>query len=304
MLNEIIIILAYTYISFLFLKLLEWIYKVTLRSRKPHNCIYGVGSWVFITGASEGIGKNFAEEFAKQGFNLILVSRNISNLKKCEEAIKIINQNIEILSIPFDFTKKITIEDYKNSFDEVIQKKDISILINNIGLRDVRKFTEFSLEEVHNIIVANTIPQVLLSKMLLHKFKERKNRSAVINISSSSSVYPLPLFVLYSSTKILNHNLSVRLNYELNNKIDILSATPFFVQTSTVKMIPNGLTVITSHQFVNSVLDQLGYESHTYGYWSQQVLGFIFENVVEYVLFLVVYLLKKRKKNSEDNISH
>jgi len=162
MLNEIIIILAYTYISFLFLKLLEWIYKVTLRSRKPHNCIYGVGSWVFITGASEGIGKNFAEEFAKQGFNLILVSRNISNLKKCEEAIKIINQNIEILSIPFDFTKKITIEDYKNSFDEVIQKKDISILINNIGLRDVRKFTEFSLEEVHNIIVANTIPQVLL----------------------------------------------------------------------------------------------------------------------------------------------
>jgi len=69
-------------------------------------------------------------------------------------------------------------------------------------------------------------------------------------------------------------------------------------------MIPNGLTVITSHQFVNSVLDQLGYESHTYGYWSQQVLGFIFENVVEYVLFLVVYLLKKRKKNSEDNISH
>jgi 17beta-estradiol 17-dehydrogenase / very-long-chain 3-oxoacyl-CoA reductase len=304
MLNELVIILAYSHISYLFLKLLIWIYKVTLRTRKPHNSIYGQGSWVFITGASEGIGKTFAEKFAKQGFNLVLVSRNISKLKKCEETIKNLYQNIEIISIPFDFTKKISINDYQNSFGDVIRKKDISILINNIGLRDVRKFTEFTLDEVHNIIVANTIPQVLLSKMILDKFYERKNRSAVINISSSSSVYPLPLFVLYSSTKIFNHNLSIRLNYEINNKIDIISATPFFVQTSTVKMTPNGLTVITSDQFVNSVLDQLGYESHTYGYWSQQLLGFIFENVVEYILFLVVYFLNKRKKSSEVNNVH
>ncbi len=41
-----------------------------------HLKIYGKNSWVIVTGATDGIGKGFCEEFAKRGFNILLVSRN------------------------------------------------------------------------------------------------------------------------------------------------------------------------------------------------------------------------------------
>ena len=73
-------------------------------------------------------------------------------------------------------------------------------------------------------------------------------------MSISSSVYPLPNFVLYSGFKRL---IFKGINYELKNRVEILSAKPFFVKSSTVNLTNNGLTLISTQQFVNSILDQL-----------------------------------------------
>jgi 17beta-estradiol 17-dehydrogenase / very-long-chain 3-oxoacyl-CoA reductase len=56
------------------------LYKLTLRPKKNLKLEYGENSWALITGASDGIGKGFAIELAKQNFNLILIARNSEKL--------------------------------------------------------------------------------------------------------------------------------------------------------------------------------------------------------------------------------
>ena len=222
----------------------------------PRTGSSSMDSWVLITGASEGIGKTFAEEFSKLGFNILIVLRDIHKLNKCKVSIKQVSKTSKIEWISFDFSK-IELKQYQKYFIEIFSKYDISILINNVGVREVQNFNEFTLDQVYNMSVINVVPQVVLTRMLIDKFLERKNRSAIINMSSSSSVYPLPNFVLYSATKVLNDYFSRGISYELQNKVDILSAKPFFVKSSTNNLTNNGLTVTSTQQFVNSILDQL-----------------------------------------------
>ena len=75
--------------------------------RKPYDLLkrYGEKSYVIVTGATDGIGKEFCNQFAKLGFNLILVSRNIGKLiKVCTEFKE--KYSIDAKYIQFDFTKK------------------------------------------------------------------------------------------------------------------------------------------------------------------------------------------------------
>ena len=98
-----------------------------------------------ITGASEGIGKTFAEEFSKLGFNILLVSRDKDKLSKCKESIKQICKTSKIEWISFDFSK-IELKQYQKYFIEIFSKYDISILINNFGISEVQNFNEFTLD--------------------------------------------------------------------------------------------------------------------------------------------------------------
>jgi 17beta-estradiol 17-dehydrogenase / very-long-chain 3-oxoacyl-CoA reductase len=66
-------------------KFAYFFYKNFIRQRLALSRRYGKNSWVLVTGATEGIGKGFCEEFAKEGFNIILVSRNIEKLKNTSD---------------------------------------------------------------------------------------------------------------------------------------------------------------------------------------------------------------------------
>ena len=62
--------------SFVFCKSLRALFKYFVFSRKNLIDRYGRGSWVLVTGASDGLGKQYAMDFAKDGFNIILMARN------------------------------------------------------------------------------------------------------------------------------------------------------------------------------------------------------------------------------------
>ena len=77
----------------------------------PFNLItrYGQNSWAVVTGASDGIGEGFCYELAKDGFNICLISRTESKLRKVEENIKKINPKV---------STKVVVADFKRSSDE------------------------------------------------------------------------------------------------------------------------------------------------------------------------------------------
>ena len=87
-------------------KLIYIYYKKFIR--KPHNLIerYGKDSYIIVTGATDGIGKEFCNQFAKLGFNLILISRNLNKLNQVSSEFKSKYPNLKTEIIEFDFTKK------------------------------------------------------------------------------------------------------------------------------------------------------------------------------------------------------
>jgi short-subunit dehydrogenase len=93
--------------------------------------LYGKGSWVVITGGSDGIGYGFAQELAKLGFNMVLIARNKKKLK--DTAIFLAGRyKIEVITIQKDFTKTYE-SDFYDEIMEKISHLDVSILVNNVG---------------------------------------------------------------------------------------------------------------------------------------------------------------------------
>ena len=141
---QIFLSIVWYYTLFIVLKAIFNVFYLVYRHyiRKPFDLKlrYGEGSWVIVTGATDGIGKSMCIEFAKLGFNIILVSRTLSKLNDVANELKLINSNILTEVIEFDFTILFTIHDYQLAFSEVIEKKDISILVNNVGFTESKTF--------------------------------------------------------------------------------------------------------------------------------------------------------------------
>lgn len=87
------------------ISLLRALYRVAIRPRKNFIKRYGPGSWAFVTGASDGIGKVFCKELAKMGFNIVLVARNKKKLEEAAEDIKKCNKDINTRICVSDLSK-------------------------------------------------------------------------------------------------------------------------------------------------------------------------------------------------------
>lgn len=59
---------------------------------------------MLVTGASDGIGLSYCQEFAKMGFNIVLMGRNLEKLNRVEEKLRALNQTILTKSVVFDFS--------------------------------------------------------------------------------------------------------------------------------------------------------------------------------------------------------
>jgi short-subunit dehydrogenase len=93
---------------------------------------YGKASWVFLTGAANGIGLEYAWYFARRGFNIIAIDIDKQGLEKAKSSIQE-SFTVEVYAKTVDLTKLSTIEDYKRIVKEV-KDKDISIVVNNAGI--------------------------------------------------------------------------------------------------------------------------------------------------------------------------
>ena len=86
--------------------------------------------WAIITGGSEGIGRSFALDLAKSGFNILIASRTLSKLQKVEKELKETNPNIKVKCVPIDLANTI---DYSTITKDTEVMDNLGILVNNAG---------------------------------------------------------------------------------------------------------------------------------------------------------------------------
>lgn len=178
---------------------------------------------VLITGASSGIGKATAYEFASHGYNLILVARRISNLEQIKAEIQN-KYDVEISIFGRDLSK---IESAEELHQTILDKNlNPDILINNAGFGLKGNFLDFNTNKEEEMLILNMITLTKLCR-LFGKHFSNTGGGTIINIASTAAFQAVPNLSTYSATKAYVLSLSEALAYEFKKyKINVLAICP------------------------------------------------------------------------------
>ncbi|XP_053321091.1 very-long-chain 3-oxoacyl-CoA reductase-B-like [Spea bombifrons] len=239
------------------------------------------GGWAVVTGATDGIGKAYAQELAKRGFDVVLISRTLEKLKKVAEEIER-ESGRKTKIIQADFTRGLELYD---SIEDGLQGLDIGILVNNVGMT----YTEGSVlfldvtdikKRTTDIINCNITSMIQMTRIVLPNMVKRK-KGLIINLSSEAGTRPYPMMTLYSSTKVFMDFFSRCLNTEYGSQgITVQCVMPLLVSTNMTRRMETNLFVKTPESFAREALNTVGYVSRTSGCLSHSLQSY----AVRYVL--------------------
>jgi NADP-dependent 3-hydroxy acid dehydrogenase YdfG len=196
------------------------------------------GKVVIITGASSGIGKACAFEFADNGASVVLAARQENELKKIEEEIKM--HGGDAMSVKTDVRN---IEDCKMLITKTLEKyKKIDVLINNAGISMRASFEDLDLSVIKELMDTNFYGAVYCTKFALPYLLEQKG--TIIGISSISGLTPLPGRTGYCASKYAMDGFFDTLRLETINKgLKVLVVHPGFTSSNIRKAALNKLGV-------------------------------------------------------------
>jgi len=150
-----------------------------------------------ITGASAGLGYEFAHLFARDKYNLVLVSRSGPKLAQLADQLRA-EHGISIKTIPLDLGLPHAAQ---NLFDETQNAGlIIDILVNNAGYGKLGRFVDIPLEESYGQIQLNILALTLLTRLYLPSMIERKF-GRIMNVASTAAFQAGPLMAVYYASK-------------------------------------------------------------------------------------------------------
>ena len=175
-----------------------------------------------ITGASSGIGREFAIILDNLGYDVIIVARR---REKLEEVKNILKNETRI------YTADLSVRE--ECFRLFSAFPDIDILINNAGCGVFGGFSETDTEKELSMLDINISATHILMKLYLTEFK-KKNKGYILNIASSAAFFSGPLFSSYYASKAYVYRLTKAVSYELKknkSRVSVSVACPGPVNT-------------------------------------------------------------------------
>ena len=205
-----------------------------------------------ITGASSGLGADFARILSAKGYDLILVARR---KKKMEALAKELKTNVEIIELDISSTYNCM-----KLYDKV-KKEKIDILINNAGFGLFGKFDETKLDTELDMIDLNIKAVHTLTKLFLKDFKKRDS-GYILNIASAAAFLPGPLMSTYYATKAYLLHLTLAIREELdkdssNVYIGALCPGPVDTEFNKVAKVKFTVKSLSSEYITKYAIDKM-----------------------------------------------
>ena len=183
---------------------------------------------VLITGASSGIGRESAIEFAKLGANVILVARRQDKLGEIADELK--RFNVTTLVYSCDVSKK---DQVKQMSETILEKFDsVDVLVNNAGFAIYGSVSDLSIDEIESQMETNYLGMVYCIKNFLPSMLTKKS-GHIVNVASVAASFGLPGIASYCASKFAMLGFSEGLKHELKNTgVGITVVSPIMVRTN------------------------------------------------------------------------
>lgn len=175
-----------------------------------------------ITGGSSGIGFELSKWFARDGYHILWVALDESELQQAKTQLKEQYPSVEINYLALDLSDPVA---PKKVYDWVLETTDrLDVLVNNAGIGTYGNFEENDRGADLRMIQINVNALYELTHRFLPKM-EQAGGGQILNISSAASYLPLPYAGVYAATKAFVRQLSESLSWELQARDSNVTVT-------------------------------------------------------------------------------
>ena len=198
------------------------------------------GCNALITGASAGIGREFARQLGSRARTLVLVARREQRLNDLRDELRNHNPELNVLVRIVDFRDHGQIDGLIGWLEQ--EKIEIDFLINNAGIGDSGPFATSPSQRNHEMLQVNVVALTTLTRELLPQMISRKH-GAILNVSSSAGFIPIPEFNVYAATKAYVTSFSESLRAEVRSSgvtVTALCPGPVHTEFGDVATRPGG----------------------------------------------------------------
>ncbi|OJJ01067.1 hypothetical protein ASPVEDRAFT_149945 [Aspergillus versicolor CBS 583.65] len=240
------------------------------------------GSWAIVTGASDGLGKEYALQLARAGFNIVLVSRTASKLTTLTDEITSKYPSVQTKMLAMDFALNED-QDYEK-LKELADELDVAILVNNVG-KSHSIPVPFALtpeDEMADIITINCTGTLRVTQLVVPGMIQRK-RGLILTMGSFGGLVPTPLLATYSGSKAFLQQWSTALGSELQpHGITVELVQAYLITSAMSKIRKTSALIPNPRSFVQATLSKIGNNggSPTYAYssspyWSHGLVAYL-----------------------------
>lgn len=252
------------------------------------------GTWAVVTGATAGIGEQFAHQLARAGFNLLIVSRTQSKLDKVANDLSE-KYGTEVATFVLDAATA-----GKQEYSKFAEKVEdltggVTVLVNNVGQSHEMPvlFSETPAEEMHSIMQINNVATLEITRAVLpalqHSIQTKvSQRALILTMGSFAGLTPTPFLATYSGSKAFLQGWSSALGAELApENIDVELVISYLVTSNMSKVRRTSAMIPNPKSFVYATLRSLGRRGGAQEraftstpYWSHALLHWWIENTL------------------------
>ncbi|MDB5100735.1 MAG: family oxidoreductase [Cyanobacteria bacterium RYN_339] len=169
------------------------------------------GKTALVTGASSGLGADFARHLAAAGCHLVLTARREAQLQAMKDELTAAH-GVEVLLVPQDLSAPDAPEKLLAAITAA--GKQVDVLINNAGYGAYGQFLEIPWEKEHQMLELDIVALVHLTKLFAAPMVAR-GQGYILQVASIGAFQPSPLYASYSAAKAFVLSYGNAINYEL-----------------------------------------------------------------------------------------
>jgi uncharacterized protein len=170
------------------------------------------GGTVLITGASSGIGRQFAAQLAARAGTLLVVARRAGLLEGLQAELAAAHPRLQVVTLPIDLSDERDVDQGMAAVREQVGAVDV--LINNAGLGDQALYDGTDWTRTRQVLHTNMIAVAQLTALLVPSMVER-GRGGVLNMGSGAGLTVMPAAAAYSASKHFVDGFSEALRADL-----------------------------------------------------------------------------------------